>query len=247
MATLLDQAGRTTVGATLTAAREAAGRTVEDVSAATCIRPAVLRDLEADRLETCGGAVYARGHVKAVCALLGIDPLPLLAMLDGASQHPGEVRLPKAAPPERRGPNWKAAAALAVVVLLGLLVVGVVTEPRGTPLADELVLAAPLAPVTQPAPKPVAKPAPVRPPATLEVRLRGGSSWVSVRSGKRLLFEGVLTAGAFRAFRDPAPLRLVIGNAGAVHVVCGGRDTGVAGRVGAVLRFDCARGGLVRA
>jgi len=43
------------------------------------------------------------------------------------------------------------------------------------------------------------------------------------------------------------PLRLVVGNAGAVHVVCGGRDAGAVGRVGAVLRFDCARGVLVRA
>ena len=39
-----------TVGERLRAAREAAGLTVEQVSATTRIRPPVLRDLEADRL-----------------------------------------------------------------------------------------------------------------------------------------------------------------------------------------------------
>ena len=77
------------------------------------------------------------------------------------------------------------------------------------------------------------------------LRLIGGSSWVSVRNSTRTLFEGVLRAGAVKDFRDPKQLRLIVGNAGAVNLVCSGRDLGPAGGQGAVRRFTCNAAGIV--
>jgi cytoskeleton protein RodZ len=47
-------------------AREAAGLTVEQISAITNIRAGVIRDLEINSVEICGGIAYARGHVRSI-------------------------------------------------------------------------------------------------------------------------------------------------------------------------------------
>ena len=47
-------------------AREAAGLSVEQISAITNIRAGVIRDLENNSVEVCGGIAYARGHVRSI-------------------------------------------------------------------------------------------------------------------------------------------------------------------------------------
>ena len=42
------------------------------------IRATVVRDLEADRIESSGGAIYARGHVKSICGSVGVPAAPYL-------------------------------------------------------------------------------------------------------------------------------------------------------------------------
>ncbi|MFZ5852317.1 MAG: helix-turn-helix domain-containing protein, partial [Actinomycetota bacterium] len=73
------------VGARLRAARRAAGLTVEQVSAATRIRPHLVRALEADDLAACGAPVYARGHLRALANVLNLDPATLLDELPPSS------------------------------------------------------------------------------------------------------------------------------------------------------------------
>ena len=74
----------TSVGAGLTRAREAAGLTVDQVSAQTRIRATLVRDLEADRFDSSGARVYARGHIRAIAGAIGVDAAPLLAAFDAA-------------------------------------------------------------------------------------------------------------------------------------------------------------------
>ena len=255
------------LGAALGAAREAAGLSVEDVSARTRIRSTVIRDLEADRIESSGGAIYARGHVKSICGSIGVSAAPYLDLFsrqvgaepvvtlqpspaDPRPPHAESLHVPTAAAPERRGPNWAAAAAAALAVIVGLFVVGQVTKPdktEGVTTAEESPSAA-----ASPAPVKVQAPGrnltaarPVPNGAELRVRLIGGSSWVSVRNSTRTLFEGVLPNGAVKDFRDAKQLRLIVGNAGAVNLVCSGRDLGPAGGQGKVRRFTCNAAGIV--
>jgi cytoskeletal protein RodZ len=108
-------------GAALRAAREAAGLSVEQVSESTRIRSALVRDLEADRFDSSGGAVYARGHLRALCRAVGTAPEPLVVLLDRRTGSSPEavghatpvaapvtrtsgLAVPVPAPPERRGP-----------------------------------------------------------------------------------------------------------------------------------------------
>ncbi|MBS2539555.1 helix-turn-helix domain-containing protein, partial [Catenulispora sp. NF23] len=67
------------VGRRLALARQHAGLSIEEVVAATRIRPGMLREIESGEFVHCGGDVYARGHVRAIAKVVGIDPEPLLA------------------------------------------------------------------------------------------------------------------------------------------------------------------------
>lgn len=263
-----------TLGAALRSARESAGLEVEDVSARTRIRSAVLRDLESDQLSSSGGAIYARGHVKSICSTLGIPATAYLELFDrqtGAEPapvvqavvpeprhvpkaHHESLHVPTAAAPERRGPNWAVAGAAAVVVLVGLYVVGQMNKPGQDTNLDASGGASPPAVASVASPPKVqapgrsltaARPAPTG--AELRVRLIGGDSWVSVSAAGKTLFEGVLRNGAVKDFRDPKQLRLVVGNAGAVNIVCSGRDLAPAGGQGKVRRFSCNASGIVPA
>jgi cytoskeletal protein RodZ len=260
-----------TLGTALRTAREEAGLSVEDISADTRIRGTLIRDLESDRFESSGAPVYARGHVRAITHTIGVDPAPFLELF--ASQVGGidepfpipapppvipanrgplapdePLHVPTAARPERRGPNWLAGGSVALAVLVVLFVVGQLSKPTPTTTAETIT---PSTVATSPTARPVVPKkvvAPVRPTgAAMRVQLIGGDSWVSVRAGTKTLFEGVLRNGATQTFHDPTQLRLIVGNAGAVNVVCSGHSLTPAGRRGQVRRFACSVTGIVPA
>lgn len=253
-------------GQALRAAREAAGLSVEQVSESTRIRAALVRDLEADRFHSSGGAVYARGHLRALCRAVGTPPEPLVALLDrctGSAVEPvgdavpvpapvartSTLAVPVPAPPERRGPRWTAAAVVAGVTLVGVVVtsalVGAERRPEELRLLTGPAPSAALSAEAAPPPPPPPAPAPIT--AELAVTVRGEESWISVSSPTETVFEGVVRDGFAEVFRHPEQLRLVVGNAGAVAVRCSGTDSGALGRRGAVQRLTCGVGGLVPA
>jgi len=118
------------LGASLAAARERLGMSVEDVCYATRIRTHIVRDLEAGRFESSGAAVYARGHLRVLAALLDLDVDAVTAQFDRCSGGVQPV-LPAlartvAGPPrevaraERGSAGW-ASAMIAVLVLVSLV------------------------------------------------------------------------------------------------------------------------------
>jgi hypothetical protein len=74
------------IGATLVAARQAAGLTVAEVSDRTRIRPALIRSIERDDFAACGGDFYARGHIRAIARTVGTESVPLIEEYDAV--HP---------------------------------------------------------------------------------------------------------------------------------------------------------------
>jgi transcriptional regulator with XRE-family HTH domain len=137
------------VGAALAHAREDAGMTTSQVSDATRVRRGIIEAIErGDMSSIPGGEVYARGHIRAIAVVLGIDAGPLLAQLDAqpaaAEPVPHEVVQPVAQPTAvadhhaslggslastlgagatRRGPNWSGVmiAALALVIAVAAI------------------------------------------------------------------------------------------------------------------------------
>lgn len=72
----------TSPGARLAAARLDSGMSLEDVAAATKLRASIVAAIEVDDFSVCGGAVYARGHVRTIAQVVGLDPDSLMSDLD---------------------------------------------------------------------------------------------------------------------------------------------------------------------
>lgn len=71
-----------TVGETLTKARHQAGLSVDELSERTRIRETVIRSIERDDYQACGGDLYVRGYVRAIAGAVGIDAQPLIHEYD---------------------------------------------------------------------------------------------------------------------------------------------------------------------
>ena len=71
-----------TVGESLTEARYQAGLSVDELSERTRIRDSVIRSIERDDYEACGGDLYVRGYVRAIAGAGGIDAQPLIQEFD---------------------------------------------------------------------------------------------------------------------------------------------------------------------
>src|SRR6202140_2237959 len=71
-----------TLGETLAAKRGERGLTIEQAATATRIRAHYLSALASNELERLAAPVYAKGHLRTYALFLGLDPEPLVAMLN---------------------------------------------------------------------------------------------------------------------------------------------------------------------
>jgi len=69
------------VGETLRHARESHGLSVQDVADQVKLRATIVAAIESDDFSMCGGDTYARGHVRAIAAVLNLDGAILVSEL----------------------------------------------------------------------------------------------------------------------------------------------------------------------
>lgn len=241
------------IGETLAKERQEAGLTVTQVSTRTRIRETVIRGIERDDFAPCGGNFYARGHIRSIGRVIGIDPEPLIREFDDAhGGAPQPVSAISAFEPERpmafrerRSPNWSAAMALALVVVMIYGIVRVVGGGGGDQRPAQPVARASAAPSKSPA-APAHKDAPVAqaPRKTVEVQVRAKrSSWLNVRDDKgEELFSGLIRAGDVKKWSAKKRIRLLIGNGAGVRLTVNGKDLGAPGSDGQVLRLSFGPG-----
>jgi cytoskeletal protein RodZ len=237
------------IGSTLKQAREAARLTLSDVSERTRIRQTVITSIEQDEFAICGGDVYARGHIRSIASVVGVDSQALMQEFDAIYGNPNEsvfdlIETSSMLKKPRRNP-WQPAVAVAGVALFAIIGVAIA---QGEP--DDSSVATPPS-RTSPTTPPTSNPATTEPDAiadasdgvTFEVVASNGPSWLSVRDGNgSQLFQGIIRQGQARTFTDETNLKIVIGNAGGVEISVNGRPLGVAGANGAVVRFDLKPG-----
>ncbi len=70
------------IGPQLESARDRLRLTVDQLSERTRIRPHVIEAIEVDDFGPCGGDFYARGHLRTLARVLGVDAGPLVASYD---------------------------------------------------------------------------------------------------------------------------------------------------------------------
>jgi len=228
------------VGSALAAARTARGLSVEDVAGATRIRATLIRSIESDDFSRCGGAAYARGHIKSIAHVVGADARELVAEFDRRHGDPvpklTASPLPAFEPPaEARRPSarWASAAIAVLVVAVVFFAVSLAADHGkgsggpGTATAPiDTGSSAPSAPPS--APPSTTSPTPsVNHGVSLRVRATDGASWllVTASSGEQV-YQGILAAGQAMDFRDGRRLTVRFGNARVVTLTLNGRDLG---------------------
>ncbi|MFJ2030969.1 helix-turn-helix domain-containing protein [Streptosporangium sp. NPDC087985] len=239
------------IGSNLAEARRAAGLTVGQLSARTRVREALIHGIERDDFSQCGGDFYARGHVRNIAKVVGLDPE---AMVHEYDELHGGVPLPVRAASvfqadkpikirESRSPNWTMAMAVALAIVV---VFGVVKMMGG---GEEDTPAAVIRPASAPAvpPKPAAPAgAAARPDASPATGKQGEllvfqvkakrSAWLEVREiGGRKLFSGMLEEGKTSAWKAKEGVKVTFSDGGAFQLRVNGKNLGTPGPSGQMI------------
>jgi cytoskeletal protein RodZ len=178
------------VGGQLVAQREAAGLTVDEIASRTRIRGSLIRAMESGDFAPCGGAVYARGHLRSIAHVTGGDDKALVAAYDRMAGQPSPSATRVAIEPTEDAPPAVPFAGLATT-----------TTPAPTPVQ-----------VTGRA----ERPEPMRPsrsggptivlPGGSTVRERRGSPWLIAAVGAAALVVLVLAIALVRPHHTAHPL-----------------------------------------
>jgi cytoskeletal protein RodZ len=243
------------IGETLAQERRQAGLSVTQVSLQTRIRETVIRGMETDDFSACGGNFYARGHIRSVARVIGIDPEPLVSEFDAThGGAPQPVSATAAFEPERpipfrerRSANWSAAMALALAVVVIGGVFQAVRHGGGHEQHTAQQVAGTPAP-RKPAPSPSTAPKSSDPVAAaprtkVEVRAVARKTvWLNVQGDKgKSLYSGVLHKGDEKAFTAKKKISMVIGVGGGVRLTVNGKDLGAPGKGKGVQHFTFDR------
>ncbi|HZC61601.1 MAG TPA: helix-turn-helix domain-containing protein [Streptosporangiaceae bacterium] len=129
------------IGETLAEARHQSGLSVAQVSEQTRIRPPIIRSIEADDYEACGGDFYARGDIRSIAEVVGTDAEPLIHEYDQAHRAPGPVAatsldelLERSRPQWHRRPGFMLVFGLAaIVIVLGFVGYRIMGSPGSGP------------------------------------------------------------------------------------------------------------------
>lgn len=224
-------------GATLRAAREAAGLSIEQVASQLRMTVRCVANLEVDDWSSLGAPVFVRGQLRSYARLVGVDVEPFLEEAAVAPVAPATLVSHShtsryrhfAEHMGRRFIYVAITAAIAVPVWLGTrphlskepLAVQSLDVPQTAVVATPAPSQAPARVAAQRTPLvasiaslPAAKTAPA-----LSIRFNG-DSWVEVygADGRQVIEQGLLTAGEQREYAAGEVGRIVLGNVGAVEV-----------------------------
>ncbi|HWJ67137.1 MAG TPA: helix-turn-helix domain-containing protein [Nocardioides sp.] len=199
------------IGPELAAARNRLRLTIDQLSERTRIRPHVIEAIELDDFGPCGGDFYARGHLRTLARVLGIDATPLVAAYDERYAHapvdPRRVFESELATgaggairSTRGGRNWSVLIAAVMGAVLVWSVARLVmdgSEPvRDTPVLNQS------GGITSAA---EAKGDPVR----LTLTAAGGGAQLNVRDRDgQIVFDGNLAFGQTTELKVVPPIRI---------------------------------------
>lgn len=74
-------------GQLINEARLRSGISLDDLAQSTKLRASILSAMEADDFSHCGGDVYARGQLRTIAPVLGLDPEDLLDAYEEAADR----------------------------------------------------------------------------------------------------------------------------------------------------------------
>jgi cytoskeleton protein RodZ len=222
------------VGPELASARTRLRLSVDQLADRTRIRPHVIEAIEVDDFVPCGGDFYARGHLRTLARVLGVDAAPLLAAYDeryaAAPVDPRRVFESELATGfggsirgTRGGPNWSVLVAAVMAVVLVWAVARLVTD--GTdPGNDRVALNASGGLANAPTAN--------APKVPFVLTATGGGATVVVRdAGGNIVYDGAVAFMQSVNLKVTPPVR-VQSSDGSVTVTIDGDDKGEMGKTG---------------
>ena len=237
------------LGSKITQARKSAGLSIEDLSAATNIRGALLKEIELDYFVNCGGETYARGHVRNIATKLGADPLIFITAFEEEQMHSDrtmkdllvENSVMKQAK-EARKVSWKVLTTISItslfIVGIGQIIISnISTVDIPKPIASSTA-------VSSSTPSPTTVNSTPTDQATVStgtgvqliVLASRAKSWLFVSDGAgRTLFSGQIAQGTVKTFSTDVSLNVKVGNAGGVDLTVNGKRVKAIGRDGEVV------------
>ena len=231
----------------LAQARETAGLTVEQISALTNIRVAVIKDLENNSVDICGGIAYARGHIRTIAKVLNqktpksisFDADLIVAEIEAAQSEDGRKIIERLAennvadkPKEKKRMKFRTLASISAAVLsIGFVAQVAINNVSNIDVDTSQITTTRKSFQNEAASTPAG--------VNLVVTGISGKSWIGLTNAKgEQVFNGQISSGQVATFTDPQLIKAVIGNAGAVKLNLNGSDLGVAGADGEVVRLD---------
>jgi cytoskeletal protein RodZ len=227
------------VGDALAQARSQAGLTIAQVSQQTCIRETIIRGIERGDFSACGGDFYARGHIRSIARVVGLDPEELVREYDAIHGAPHAITAADVFEPstpirlkERRSANWSVVMIIVLAAVLGYGVFRLVdhgTSARPAAAADGTHAKASKSPTARPSPTPSAVQH-----RRLTIRLTAAQDcWVQfTRPHGQFLFQVYVLSGSTRTWRFRHAVSMQIGNPGGIVLTVNGRDLGHPGTYG---------------
>jgi len=231
------------VGDSLAQARSQAGLTIAQVSQRTCIRETIVRGIERGDFSACGGDFYARGHIRSIARVVGLDPDELIREYDLTHGAPQEITAAEVFEPstpiklrERRSPNWSVLMIVVLALVLGYGVYRLVDHGSPSkPVASAHTSTHTDRSSPSPSPAPKSPAAPARSGShRLVIRLTASADcWVEfTRPGGQQLFQTYVLSGHSKTWRFKHAVVMQIGNPGGIMLTVNGKDLGHPGSVG---------------
>lgn len=223
------------IGPELASARERLRLSVDQLADRTRIRPHVIEAIEIDDFAPCGGDFYARGHLRTLARVLGVDVAPLLAThdetyadapIDPRRVFEAELATGRHGPIRgvKGGAHWSVIVAAVMTVVLAWSIARLVMDspaavsPSSPSLADG---SAGLSSGGQQAT-----------PVPVVLTAAGGGAHVVVRDGSgKVAFTGSLAFGQSKTLQVSPPVRIQSTD-GSLEVSVDGQDRGAIGKTG---------------
>ena len=228
------------IGDTLAQARSQAGLTITQVGQRTRIRETIIRGIEHNDFSACGGDFYARGHIRSIARVVGVDPEELIREYDATHGAPEAIRAADVFEPatpiklkERRSPNWSVAMIIVLALVVGYGVyraVAAVASPGGhTPVAAPPTHH----PSTKATPSTPA-PTPTHVSHTVVIRLTAiEDCWVEFTTPAGVyLSQDLVVGGSRMTWTFHRNVTMQIGNPGGILLTVNGKNLGRPGSVG---------------
>ena len=227
------------VGDALAQARSQAGLTVAQVSQMTCIRETIIRGIERGDFSACGGDFYARGHIRSIARVVGLDPEELVREYDAVHGAPNAITAADVFEPstpiklkERRRANWSVVMVIVLALVLGYGVFRLVDRGGSSPRQVASSGTHPAA-SKSPTPKPSSTPA-VAHPRRLTIRLTAiQDCWIQfTRPHGQPMFQVYVLSGSTRTWHFRHAVTMQIGNPGGIVLTVNGKHLGRPGAYG---------------